>query len=133
MRTRIVAGVVIASAAVTAPAFAEGSWYSSISSAAPGFSSRTWTDLNTDSASTRVKFTRCTNALSQGTSAEVQLTIEHTFTPDENRGRKTLQCAVDDTGNWGDEPNGNFHFTVTKVGGATSGQRLWVKRVDVWY
>ncbi|HEY8503353.1 MAG TPA: hypothetical protein VIL46_02145 [Gemmataceae bacterium] len=58
---------------------------------------------------------------------EVQLTRERGFPlPDVDMGRKRL-CSV--SGNWGDVPAGNYHFTLT--GGPSS--NIDAQRVTVQY
>src|SRR5205823_3370283 len=83
-----------ATLALLAPAAgAEGSFNSSMTGVATGFSSRTWTDHNSDSAGTRITLRNCTNNWSSQApkSAELQLTRETPWwQPDENRGRKTF-------------------------------------------
>lgn len=66
----------------------------------------------------------------------VQLTRENSwFQPDENRGQQTLACRIFDQGSWGRQLNpGDYHFTVVKINGASSGwYRLDVDDVLVRY
>ena len=127
-RTAMLAGLLVMGLA--SPAAAEGFWTSSISGAGAGFSSRTWADANSDSDSTTIQFKGCTKTDGSGTSTTVQLTRQRSFpTPDEDRGRKNFTCATSYTGNWGRQPAGSFHFTLTSV----PATQIWVDYVKVAY
>lgn len=126
----------LATLAIASPAAAEGSWSSSITDALTGFNSRTWADNNNDANATKITFKNCTHNWGSATpkSAEVQLTRQTPwYQPDDNRGRKTLNCGTSATGDWGRQSSGSFHFTITKIGGMSSGPRLSVQTVSVSY
>lgn len=117
-------------------AWAEGSWTSYIHGAMTGFDSRTWTDGATDGDATKIRFDDCLdiNHPFETPSTEVQLTRQTPWWwPDEDRGRKMLHCLITDTGNWGWQPVGGYHFTITKINGRTSGGRIDVDYVEVEY
>ena len=110
-------------------ALAEGTWVGHIHGAKPGFNSRSWTDRNSDGLRTTIRFQGCT-----ARTVEVQLTRETPWwQPDENRGRRTLECAGSDREFWGDEEAGNYHFTITNFDGAAKGHRLDVRAAQVDY
>lgn len=78
-----------------APAFAEGSWNSSLSNAGPGFSSRWWSDNNYDANSTRVLFGSCqggTNANYLVNRVNLNLWRDNGVFPDHNHGVTTSTC-----------------------------------------
>lgn len=59
-----------------------------------GATSRTWTDKNTTTNGTVATLGNCKNYYSRkGVSVTLQLTYEHTWTPDENKGRATYACG----------------------------------------
>lgn len=100
-----------------------------------GFDSRQWSDSNSDSQSTDIRFDDCEdrNTNIEPDNVYIQLTKENTFTPDEDRGRKVEYCENTDTRYWGDQPSGNYHFTIIRINGNTSGGRVDVPFVKVWY
>lgn len=120
---------------VATPAGAEGGFASSISDARTGFNSRTWTDRNSDNVSTTVRFDRCevTGDGVEPDRAEVQLTRIIPVLPDQNRGRKTLNCDFSATGSWGDQPASDYRFAIITINGSSSGRTLDVARVEVTY
>lgn len=117
-------------------ASAEGSFDSDMTSVLTGFSSRTWSDRNADAAATRITLRGCTHDWAPGApkSAELQLTRETPWwQPDENRGRKTFNCAASATQDWGRQPSSSYRFTVTKIAGLSSGPKLTVRSLTVSY
>ncbi|MEV7427738.1 hypothetical protein [Streptomyces sp. NPDC091212] len=102
-----------------------------------GFDSRSWTDNNNDANSTTIRFAGCSNGGlgAPVTNTEIQLTHETAwYEPDENKGRKTLNCSSSATGNWGRMTSkGGYHFSVIKIQGATSGYYLSVPTINVAY
>lgn len=139
-RQRMIAAITgCASAAVLAsaiPAHAEGSWSSSMNGVRTGFNSRTWVDKNNDSVSTSISLSGCSNGgLGPSvTNTQLQLTRETSVVePDENRGRYTFNCTSSDSHAFGDQPGGDYHFTVTKIQDASSGYYLKVNSVSVRY
>ncbi|MFE7269948.1 hypothetical protein [Streptomyces sp. NPDC057623] len=139
-RQRMIAAITgCASAAVLAgaiPAHAEGSWSSSMNGVRTGFNSRTWTDNNNDGVSTSISLSGCSNGgLGPAVNdTQLQLTRETSIVqPDENRGRYTFHCASSDSHAFGDQPKGDYHFTVTKIEDSPSGYYLKVNSVAVRY
>lgn len=117
-------------------AWAEGSWPSYIHGAMTGSDSRTWTDQDVDDISTTVRFDDCLdiNHPFETPSAEVQLTRETPWwQPNVSRGRRTLHCVASASGSWGDQAEGDYHFTITKINGRSSGGRIDVDYVLVRY
>ena len=139
-RQRMIAAVTgCAAAAVMAgaiPAQAEGNWSSSMNGVRTGFNSRTWTDNNNDSVSTTISLSGCSNG-GMGApvdNTQLQLTRETSIVePDEDRGRYTFHCSSSASHAFGDQPKGDYHFTVTKIQDTSSGYYLKVDSVSVRY
>ncbi|CAN5440630.1 hypothetical protein BH20CHL6_BH20CHL6_09640 [soil metagenome] len=117
----IVTGLVL-SEVVAGTVFAEGSWTSSMSNVKVGFDSRTWTDRNSDSASTAIRFEGCrdenySNGSNDWTTVSVQR--HNGILPAGDFGRETLYCHVADTGYWGDQPAQDYHFQIEAFSGGT--------------
>ena len=105
------------------PARAEGSWTSSFSGIRPGWDTRQWTDMNTDSVQTSLTIKSCyQNSGNLFTSLLWQLTYKNTFTPDENMGRHNIDCRSSSgaTVNYGDVKRGNYVFGYVSANGSTS-------------
>lgn len=138
-KTRVAAGVMLASIGIAGPALAaEGSWTSSMSGVLTYFDSRTWTDHNSTTNSTNITLGYCYDDRGPSspytTSTQLQLTKEAPwYLPDENRGRKNFACdGRMYTNAWGQQPSGNYHFTVQLINGCDScGWHLWVPYPDV--
>lgn len=99
-------------------AAAEGYWDSTLEGVLQGFTSRGWTDRDSDGASTKIRLAGCRldspHALSKVT---VQLTYNNTWTPDENLGWRKLACSSSGTGNYGRVKAGNHHFSLIYFNG----------------
>ncbi|NJQ14722.1 hypothetical protein [Streptomyces bohaiensis] len=132
----ILGGLAIVMLASAVPAHAEGSWSSSMNGVRTGFDSRTWTDNNSDNVSTRIALSGCSNGGTGApvTNTQLQLTRQTAwYQPDENRGRYTFHCSSSDANAFGRQPAGNYHFTVTRIQGSTTGFYLSVRSVAVQY
>jgi hypothetical protein len=127
------ASLTLASSVMGGTAFAEGNFLSSISGAFTGFESRQWTDHNSDNVGSVIRFRGCTRAGGFGTNTAVNLRRTISGWPDDNKGTKTLYCAVVDEGNWGDVQSGTYRFRIDRINGATSGYQLWVDSLRVIY
>lgn len=118
-------------------AIAEGSWSSSVTRVRTGFETRSWNDRNTDSAATQWRLERCTDYLTGGraTNSHWKLMRERGgVLPDENRGEKYFPCATASQQSWGDVPASNYHLTLTKIAGQTTGTgALNANPVRAWY
>ncbi|GHJ98065.1 hypothetical protein SNE510_75840 [Streptomyces sp. NE5-10] len=106
-RGLLVGAAVIGLAAGT-PAFAEGSWSSSMSGVLPGFESRRWNDTNADSTSTSVAFSGC-SVEGRTFRAATLIVWKDVFGPDESKGTRTNYC---NTTSWGDLAAGSYYFEV---------------------
>lgn len=129
-------------AAVAAPAFAEGSWSSSISGANTGFKTRTWTDANSDDKSTTFGGSDCTYDTmpwyeDRPDNFTTKLIRYDTWSPNENYGNKTITCKGTKfySVSWGDKGKGKFGLTLTKIDGSEmmGKGRLNVKSVKATY
>jgi hypothetical protein len=118
-------------------AFAEGSFSSYMTAVYPGFSSRTWTDHNSDSQSTNIELATCFwNPQHMGLkNLTLQLTKQEPwYLPQQNRGRRNYVCPTGSTQAWGRQPSGSYHFTLVDVNGSDhSPLAVSVKTVKVWY
>ncbi|MFB7239805.1 MULTISPECIES: hypothetical protein [unclassified Streptomyces] len=92
----------------TTPAFAEGSWSSSLSGVLPGFESRRWNDANTDATSTSVAFSGC--SVPDRTFRAANIVVwKDVFGPDESKGSRANYC---NTTSWGDLSAATYYFEV---------------------
>ena len=117
--TALAGTVVAGSVFAAAPAFAEGSWNSSLSSVAIGKSSRSWQDSHRDNVKTTTTFSGCrmTGNASGFSSATVTLYDERGLLPDQNMGSKTNRCGKSD---WGVMSRSDrYHWTISKLNGAS--------------
>lgn len=103
----------------SAPAVA-GSFDSSLTGVATGFSSRWWSENGTGTASTRVRFSYCSNASDIDwravfDKARVHLWRDNGVFPDHNHGRAVSNC--DNTwASWGRMSSaGSYKWTVGQV------------------
>lgn len=108
-----------------APAYAEGSWTSSVSNGTAGvFSSRWWTDNQIDSASTRVKFSDCTTAVYVN-AQRVKLYRDNGLFPDHYHGQVQSNCNGT-YASWGAGfPAGSFRWQLGEVGVASGTGTAW--------
>jgi hypothetical protein len=134
-RRVLVAAVAGALIAGMQPALAEGSWTSYMQGVLVGFDSRTWTDHNSDSVSTHVYLYGCS-----GWTFNLQLTRETPwYEPDEDRGHRAYwNCGrtSGETRYWGDQPSGDYHFSVIDCCGDPPGDPDYprsAKTVQTWY
>jgi hypothetical protein len=137
-RTATVVGALATVTLAFAPlAHAEGNFTSSITGAATGFNSRWWTDKNSDSDDTIIKFIDCTtDSGADFKSVTVQLTRYRPVVSDVNEGQKTFTaCASGGTssGNWGDKQSADYRFALMKINGDGSGHWMSVDTVKVYY
>ncbi|MEU9854972.1 hypothetical protein [Streptomyces sp. NPDC047974] len=112
MNRRLIRGLLVSAAVIglagATPAFAEGSWSSSMSGVLPGFESRRWSDNNTDATSTSVAFAGCW--VHERTFRGATLIVwKDVFGPDESKGARTNSC---NTTSWGDLAAGSYYFEV---------------------
>ncbi|MFG2774693.1 hypothetical protein [Streptomyces sp. NPDC048350] len=130
LRSTTVAAGVLALTAVAAPAQAEGSFSSHISSWIAGSNeSRRWTDRNTDGTSTSVAFGGCSTE--PGSFYSVSPAVyKDVFGPDENKGTKTNYCG---TSSWGDVASGDYYFRLELINGGATGYRFSATAVTVRY
>jgi hypothetical protein len=112
--------------AIAAPAFAEGSWSSSVSGALIGFDTRQWTDNSSDNLDTIEKTRGCTfkyRAGDQSVSHTWEYLRNDTWTPDERYGERQFPCKTDGVTyarSWADKGKGEFYFELTRLNGNTS-------------
>lgn len=125
-RTKLVAlaaGIGIASGLLASlPAFAEGSWSSSISGARNGFSSRSWQDSHLDSVATVTTFSGCTvQYMPTGfQTTNLQLFDEYGLLPDQAVATKANTCGTTNFGTM-TRPDG-YHWTITSINNNTGTQ-----------
>lgn len=126
----LVTAVGLATLAAT-PAMAEGNWDSYIYQAPVGFSSRNWTDNNTDSASTYDTNSGCSQLGGGYSSHLLNLYIQVPGWFDQSKGTRRSYCS---TANWGHVSAGTYHWTVEDINGsAGSTNRLSVSDTHEYY
>lgn len=93
-----------------AAAFAEGGFDSSLSNVRSGFTSRQWTDRNSDGANTTTKVSGCSRSDGATFLLEVELRKRRSFLPDVSYGRKNVSSCTGGapTANWGNPGSGDF-------------------------
>lgn len=114
---------------IAGTAFAEGSFTSYMDNAYRGFGSRTWSDYHNDRNATTVRFDDCRDTLTSNNPndwAEVELRKEFVG-QDENRGRRRFYCFVSGTGNFGEQPDGAFHFDLYNHSGPSWMDVPWLQ------
>lgn len=119
-------GIATTATLSASPAFAEGSWSSSLSSAKPGFNSRSWQDSHLDRTSTTVAFSGCTygNAGGLTKSTGLKLYAEWGLLPDQSVGTRSSVCG---TFNWGEQTRSDrYHWNLFQLNGSTSTSH-WLK------
>ena len=130
-RTKAVAAsaLIVGLMAVATPAWAEGGFTTSYSQVQPGFTSRTWTDQNSDSTSTIVTLSGC-RANTAGASAgstrisSIAITLLRNGSSVGTKTRTTSSSGgVCGAFNWGDVTSGSYQFRLASVNGITSGDR----------
>ncbi|MFR0577614.1 hypothetical protein ACLUWG_04060 [Bifidobacterium apri] len=94
-----------------APAFAEGSFNTSMTGVRPGFNSRVWNKRVNDHTSTTVHLAQCSNPYGF-TTLELRRVIS--MLPDQSKGKITLRCN-NGTANWGAQSTGDYKFRVTST------------------
>lgn len=107
---RVVAGALIAGVLATSGvAYAEGGFSSSISNAANGFTTRTWTDKALDGASTTTYLSGCSSPYANNWYLDVELR-KSVFGPDKSYGSKSFTgCkSYGVTQSWGNPGSGTF-------------------------
>jgi len=104
--------VALAAALVAAPmpAYAEGSWNSSLGNVRSGFLSRTWHDSNNDGTVTKTVLTGCSRSDDATFHLDVDLRRNRTAAPDVSYGRKSVAACKGGTGTgtWGDQTSGDY-------------------------
>ncbi|MFI1867012.1 hypothetical protein [Streptomyces jumonjinensis] len=131
----VAAGIVAIAGLGIGPAFAEGDFTTEIKGWLPGKESRHWNDLNTDNASTTVKFSGCKAEDSGGTNrfeyAALQLKKERQSFPDPVVDRDNNHC---NTSTFGDLSSGWYYFNYSGLNGTdTTSYHLSVNTVVVKY
>lgn len=114
--------------ALAGPVLAQGSFTSYIQGAVWGFDSRTWNDGNTDNVLTTIRFDGCRDGV-PGTDPNDWVDVglwKENWGWQENRGVNRFHCWTSDTERWGDEPAGNYHFTIEDYSGPD-----WYNDIDV--
>ncbi|MGV8885523.1 MAG: hypothetical protein ACOH1T_08045 [Microbacteriaceae bacterium] len=111
-------------AMAVAPAYAEGSWSSSVTRGNIGaFSSRWWTDNDTDSTYTGVKFSACKGVPVAVNYLSVELFRDNGLFPDASHGVVRNYCNKVYS-NWSTNlPSGDFKWrleSVTLISGPTT-------------
>lgn len=118
MKTSVVriGALVTACLAVAVPAYAEGSFTSTVTGVYGGFSSRTWVDKNLDSAANYAKIFNCSRGATLAIYRNRQWPV-----PDEVVGSEKATCNSQVPYNAGTK--GDIHFTVvsTQNGGSLTG------------
>ncbi|MFD4034783.1 hypothetical protein ACFWVP_30845 [Streptomyces sp. NPDC058637] len=135
MRTSRIAAVAASAAVIgvlgIAPAFAQGGYTSYITAWKPGKESKQWTDGNTDSVSTSVKFADCSVDNGSFTYAGLQLKKVVGGLPDTVVNRDNNYC---DTSSFGDKAAGSYYFNYSSLNGQdTTAAFLSVSTVTVRY
>ncbi|MEV3989826.1 hypothetical protein AB0J57_13070 [Streptomyces sp. NPDC049837] len=110
----VAAGVVITVSLGIGPAFAEGSWSSSIGGWLTGKESRHWSDSNRDNVATTVKFSGCSASHGTFRYAGLQLKKERANLPDPVVARDNNYC---DTSSFGDVSAGKYYFNYSNMNG----------------
>lgn len=127
----VVTGVVAIASLGIGPAFAEGSWSSSIGGWLTGKESRHWSDNNRDSVSTSVRFSGCNSSNGTFRYAGLQLKKERANLPDPVVARDNNYC---DTSSFGDVSAGKYYFNYANMNGYDQpGSLLSVSSVVVKY
>lgn len=137
-RVCAMAGMVAAvSIASVVPAFAEGSFTSSLGGVLTDFHSRTWPKKKSGDADTKIFLTGCST--DEGVkSASLKLFKQNGGAPDTDLGAMTYLSCFDSiktqgVHDWGPEQAGTYYFDVYEIGGAFSGPELSVKSLTVDY
>ena len=114
------------------PAFAEGSWGSSVTNGTAGvFSSRWWTDNQVDGATTRVNFSGCTVTGLTVAGQRVGLYRDNGIFPDHYHGQVTSNCNGT-YASWGSGfPAGSFRWQFAEVGVYSGGSVAWTTGYQV--
>lgn len=116
--------------AISLPAFAEGSWSSSLDAPA-GYSSRSWQDSALDNVATTTAFSSCSVSGVGFSSATINLYDEYGLLPDQSVGSIVNYC---DTSNWGAMTRSDqYHWTVDDYSGNGSGYNLKVGSIYQTY
>lgn len=134
----VVATLALSTAAV-APALAEGSWSSNVSGGlAGGFSSRWWTDNQSDSEATRASFSSCYVSELGVNASSIRTTLyrDEGIFPDVNHGTVSNPCNGV-AASWGNGfPAGSFRWELGSVsfpGGTTTGYHVDIPSLTTWY
>lgn len=114
------------------PAHAEGSWSSSVSNALTGFTSRSWTDNNSDATATRTVWSGCSTVTGTYRNTTLDLARNRTWPlPDVTYGERTSSCG---TFNWGRMTDvGSYHWTIKRINDSASGWRVNVSSTTTYY
>ena len=111
MNRKLAVGIVTAISVVgmAVPAFAEGSFTSSLSGVHVGFESRRWVDKNSDNVNTSIYFSSCNRSTNVKVKADV-------FGPDPVMGEGN-PCGS--TKYYGDLPSNDYYFVISSISGST--------------
>lgn len=111
----------------TGAAAVEGNFSSYMSEAQTGFNSHTWHDNNTTDNGTVVSFKGCSPSWpGLDKSAGVKLVHDISWAPDENFGPYQFNCGDHGGHDYGRRSAGDYRFTLTHIGGRTSGAGLYL-------
>ncbi|GAA1493477.1 hypothetical protein [Curtobacterium herbarum] len=103
------------------PAFAEGTFSSTISGARPGYDSSSWQDSHNDSKSTIVALSNCSLPKSGGLEFDIELKLydEYGGLPDQSVGTKARSSCG--SFNWGQMTRSDrYHWNLFALSGSTS-------------
>lgn len=117
-RTGVALAATVSAVAFASPAWAEGSWRSSLRGVMEGYGSRTWVDKNTDSYKGRVAFYGCSGTQ---TSRHVKVAVYRNRqwpVPDVNV--KQGNTCSNTTLYYGDVQRGDYHFSIKDLYGRYS-------------
>lgn len=113
-RSKALTGLAFATlvAGIPGTAGAEGSWSSSLSGVRSGYTSRQWTDRNSDGASTTAQLSGCSRSDGANFFLDVELRRRRSFAPDVSYGRKNVNSCTftNPTVSWGRPGSGDFFF-----------------------
>lgn len=92
------------------PAYAEGSWTSSLGNVRSGFISREWSDRNSDGVVTKTSLSGCSRDDGATFALSVDLRRKRSLQPDVSYGRKNVAACKGGTGTgtWGDQTSGTY-------------------------
>lgn len=121
---------------------AAADWTSHYKHVRTGFESRSWDNNTGDGDKTKIRLRNCYgwDKWEKG-NPTLKVMKERSWRPEIDMGARFFRCSIKGTGpetarkRWGKLPGGDYHFTVKKINGHTSGQGLSAsaKKVKVRY